>query len=107
MMDWIFLFVVGLCEMVFVVMLKLLDGFKKVGYVILMIIFMFVSFFLLFFVFKMILIGIGYVIWIGIGVVGSVIFGMIVFKECKSVGKLFFIMMIIVGVVGLKLIFGV
>lgn len=44
-MDWIFLLVAGLCEMVFVVMLKLSDGFKKVGYAILTIIFMSASFF--------------------------------------------------------------
>ncbi|MBO0030992.1 QacE family quaternary ammonium compound efflux SMR transporter, partial [Listeria monocytogenes] len=46
-MDWIFLLVAGLCEMVFVVMLKLSDGFKKVGYAILTVIFMSASFFLL------------------------------------------------------------
>ncbi|EAC5507480.1 multidrug efflux SMR transporter [Listeria monocytogenes] len=106
-MDWIFLLVAGLCEMVFVVMLKLSDGFKKVGYAILTIIFMSASFFLLSLALKTIPIGTGYAIWTGIGAVGSVILGMIVFKERKSVGKLLFITMIIAGVVGLKLTSGV
>ncbi|EDO1044728.1 QacE family quaternary ammonium compound efflux SMR transporter [Listeria monocytogenes] len=106
-MDWIFLLVAGLCEMVFVVMLKLSDGFKKVGYAILTIIFMSASFFLLSLALKTIPIGTGYAIWTGIGAVGSVTLGMIVFKECKSVGKLLFITMIIAGVVGLKLTSGV
>ncbi|HAA8259125.1 TPA_asm: QacE family quaternary ammonium compound efflux SMR transporter, partial [Listeria monocytogenes] len=82
-MDWIFLLVAGLCEMVFVVMLKLSDGFKKVGYAILTIIFMSASFFLLSLALKTIPIGTGYAIWTGIGAVGSVTLGMIVFKERK------------------------
>lgn len=106
-MDWIFLLVAGLCEMVFVVMLKLSDGFKKVGYAILTVIFMSASFFLLSLALKTIPIGTGYAIWTGIGAVGSVTLGMIVFKEGKSVGKLLFITMIIAGVVGLKLTSGV
>ncbi|HDU1207910.1 TPA: multidrug efflux SMR transporter [Listeria monocytogenes] len=106
-MDWIFLLVAGLCEMVFVVMLKLSDGFKKVGYAILTIIFMSASFFLLSLALKTIPIGTGYAIWTGIGAVSSVTLGMIVFKERKSVGKLLFITMIIAGVVGLKLTSGV
>ncbi|MCP7502025.1 multidrug efflux SMR transporter [Listeria monocytogenes] len=106
-MDWIFLLVAGLCEMVFVVMLKLSDGFKKVGYAILTIIFMSASFFLLSLALKTIPIGTGYAIWTGIGAVDSVTLGMIVFKERKSVGKLLFITMIIAGVVGLKLTSGV
>ncbi|EIQ6628750.1 multidrug efflux SMR transporter [Listeria monocytogenes] len=106
-MDWIFLLVAGLCEMVFVVMLKLSDGFKKVGYAILTVIFMSASFFLLSLALKTIPIGTGYAIWTGIGAVGSVTLGMIVFEERKSVGKLLFITMIIAGVVGLKLTSGV
>lgn len=82
-MDWIFLLVAGLCEMVFVVMLKLSDGFKKVGYAILTIIFMSASFFLLSLALKTIPIGTGYAIWTGIGAVGSVTLGMIVLKNVK------------------------
>ncbi|MBC6297408.1 multidrug efflux SMR transporter [Listeria sp. FSL L7-1517] len=106
-MDWLFLFIAGLCEMVFVVMLKLSEGFKRVGYAILTVIFMSGSFFLLSLALKTIPIGTGYAIWTGIGAVGSVVLGMLVFKERKSVGKILFITMIIAGVVGLKLTSGV
>ncbi|MBC1484044.1 multidrug efflux SMR transporter [Listeria sp. FSL L7-1485] len=106
-MDWLFLFIAGLCEMVFVVMLKLSEGFKRIGYAILTVIFMSGSFFLLSLALKTIPIGTGYAIWTGIGAVGSVVLGMLVFKERKSVGKILFITMIITGVVGLKLTSGV
>ncbi|MBC2255580.1 multidrug efflux SMR transporter [Listeria ivanovii] len=106
-MDWIFLFIAGLCEMAFVVMLKLSEGFKRFGYAALTILFMSASFFLLSLSLKTIPIGTGYAIWTGIGAVGSVTLGMIVFKERKSTGKLLFITMIIAGVIGLKLTSGV
>lgn len=93
--------------MVFVVMLKLSDGFKK-GWICDTDDYFYVCKFLFtILALKTIPIGTGYAIWTGIGAVGSVTLGMIVFKERKSVGKLLFITMIIAGVVGLKLTSGV
>lgn len=106
MMAWIFLLVAGLCEMVFVVMMKLSEGFKKLKFSLLTVLFMIASFFLLSLSLKTIPIGTGYAIWTGIGAVGSVVMGMILFKEKKSVLKLLFIAMIVAGVIGLKLTSG-
>ncbi|MBC6315209.1 DMT family transporter [Listeria grandensis] len=105
-MAWIFLLVAGLCEMVFVVMMKLSEGFKKLKFSLLTVLFMTASFFLLSLSLKTIPIGTGYAIWTGIGAVGSVVMGMILFKEKKSVLKLLFIAMILAGVIGLKLTSG-
>ncbi|EUJ43825.1 DMT family transporter [Paenilisteria rocourtiae] len=105
-MAWIFLLVAGLCEMAFVVMMKLSEGFKNLKYSILTIVFMAASFFLLSLALKTIPIGTGYAIWTGIGAVGSVVMGMVLFKEKKSALKLLFITLIIAGVIGLKLTSG-
>lgn len=102
-MDWICLFIAGLCEMSFVITMKLSSGFKKPLFVVLTFIFMSISFFLLSVALKTIPIGTGYAVWTGIGAVGSVIAGMFLFKEKKSLVKILFISMIIIGVVGLKL----
>jgi quaternary ammonium compound-resistance protein SugE len=102
-MDWICLLIAGLCEMGFVVMIKLSNGFKKLMYSLLMLVFMIISFFLLSVALKTIPIGTGYAVWTGIGAVGSVVAGMLLFKEKKSIVKMFFVSMIIFGVVGLKL----
>ncbi len=48
-------------------------------------------------------IGIGYAVWAGIGAVGSVLVGMIFFKESKDWRKVLLIGLIIIGIVGLKL----
>ncbi|WP_088809206.1 MULTISPECIES: multidrug efflux SMR transporter [Listeria] len=106
-MEWLFLFIAGVCEMAFVITMKFSNGFKNVKYSILTILFMAASFFLLSLSLKTIPIGTGYAIWTGIGAVGSVLAGMILFKERKSTLKLLFITMIIAGVIGLKLTSGV
>lgn len=106
-MAWLFLFIAGICEMAFVVTMKLSNGFKNLKFSILTILFMAISLFLLSHALKTIPIGTGYAIWTGIGAVGSVVMGMILFKERKSAMKLLFINMIIAGVIGLKLTSGV
>lgn len=103
MIDWIFLLVGGICEVGFVSMMKLSKGFKVLKYSLYTIIFMILSFYTLSIALKAIPIGVGYAIWSGIGAIGSVLVGMIFFKESKSVLKLLFISLIIIGIVGLKL----
>ncbi|MCD7972413.1 MAG: multidrug efflux SMR transporter [Candidatus Azobacteroides sp.] len=102
-MSWLFLIIAGLCEMGFVITMKLSNGFKVLSYSILTIIIMTASFFLLSLALKTIPLGTAYAIWTGIGALGSVIAGMILFKEKKSTAKTIFIGMIIAGIIGLKL----
>lgn len=44
-----------------------------------------------------------YAVWTGFGAVGAVLMGILVFKESASVKRLFFLSLIIIGAVGLKL----
>lgn len=103
MIDWIFLFFGGLCEVGFVTMMKLSKGFRVLKYSIYTVLFMIASLYTLSLALKVIPIGVGYAVWSGIGAVGSVLVGMLCFKESKSVLKILFISMIIMGIVGLKL----
>lgn len=103
MLSWILLFIGGLCEVGFVAMMKLSDGFRILKYSLLTVLFMIFSFYTLSLALKEIQIGVGYAVWAGIGAVGSVLVGMIFFKESKGVIKMLLISMIIMGIVGLKL----
>lgn len=103
MISWIFLLFGGLCEVGFVTTMKLSKGFKVFRYSALTIVFMALSFYSLSHALKEIPMGTGYAIWSGIGAVGSVLVGMIWFKESKSIPKIILICMIILGIVGLKL----
>jgi len=48
-----------------------------------------------------------YAIWTGIGAVGTLVAGMILFKESATAMKMFFVFLIVAGIVGLKLTGGV
>jgi quaternary ammonium compound-resistance protein SugE len=47
--------------------------------------------------------GTAYVVWTGIGAVGTVILGIVLFDEPKNAVRLAFIALIILGIAGLKL----
>lgn len=106
MISWLFLLFGGLCEVGFVAMMKLSDGFRKLKFLLLTILFTILSFYSLSYALKDIPIGTGYAVWAGIGAVGSFLVGMIYFKESKGIMKLIFMSMVIIGIVGLKLATG-
>ncbi|MFC4410534.1 DMT family transporter [Chungangia koreensis] len=103
-MEWLILIAAGLFEVVFVITMKLSDGFKKHLYTILTIVSAALSLGLLSLALKVIPVGTGYAVWTGIGAAGSVLVGMLLFKEKKSILKIMFLSFIIIGVVGLKFV---
>ncbi len=103
MISWILLFAGGLCEVGFVAMMKKSDGFRVGKYTLLTLLFMALSFYSLSLALKEIPIGVGYAVWAGIGAIGSVLVGMLFFNESRDVKKIFFILLIITGIAGLKL----
>jgi quaternary ammonium compound-resistance protein SugE len=50
--------------------------------------------------------GTGYAVWVGIGAVGVVIAGVVVFGEAASAARLLFLSINVVGIVGLRLVEG-
>jgi len=102
-MSWIFLFVAGLFEIGWAIGLKYTNGFTKLLPSVITIITMILSFYFLSTAVKTIPIGTGYAIWTGIGAVGTAILGIILFGESKELIRLFFILLIVVGIVGLKI----
>jgi len=49
-------------------------------------------------------VGSAYAVWTGIGAVGTAILGIILFSESRDVLKILFILMIVAGLVGLRVI---
>lgn len=103
MLSWLMLLAGGLCEVGFVTMMKLSDGFRRLKFSLLTLLFMALSFYSLSFALKEIPMGVGYAVWAGIGAVGSVAVGMIFFREGRGWMKMLFVAMIVIGIVGLKL----
>jgi len=102
-MSWIYLFIAGLFEIGWAVGLKYTAGFTKLWPSVITIIGMILSFYFLSNAIKTIPIGTAYAIWTGIGAVGTAILGIILFGESKELIRIFFIFLIVVGIVGLKI----
>lgn len=105
-MYWIVLFIAGLFEVAWAIGLKYTEGFSRFLPSVFTIICMIISMGLLAFTVKHLPVGTAYAVWTGIGAVGTAILGMILFNESKELIRIFFIFLIIVGIVGLKIFSG-
>ncbi|KIV53227.1 hypothetical protein AM501_30075 [Aneurinibacillus migulanus] len=105
-MAWIFLIFAGIAEIVGVICLKLAEGFTRLKPTIAFIAVGGMSLYLLSLALRTIPIGTAYGIWTGIGSVGTVLAGMLFFKEPKDIKRLLLISCIIIGIIGLKVTSG-
>lgn len=103
-MKWLLLIVAGIFEVCWAVGLKYSQGFTKLVPSILTILGMIASFYFLSLALKNLPLGTAYAIWTGIGTVGTVILGIILFKEPIEIIRLICIGFIIIGIIGLKLV---
>ena len=105
-MQWIILFVAGLFEVAWAIGLKYTEGFSKFWPSVFTVASMIISMAGLAYAVKQLPVGTAYAIWTGIGAVGTAILGIILFNESKELVRIFFIFLIIVGIVGLKMFSG-
>lgn len=88
-MAWVMLGIAGIFEVVWATCMKYSDGFTNLGWSLLAFAGMAVSFFLLARATKTLPLGTAYAVWTGIGALGSVIVGIILFKEPVTAGRSF------------------
>ena len=103
-MHWMYLLVAGLFEISWAVGLKFTHGFSHVIPSVVTVICMIASFYFLALALKNLPLGTAYAIWTGIGTIGTVIFGIILFKEPITAMRLLCIALIISGITGLKIL---
>lgn len=101
-MSWIILFFAGLFEVGWAVGLKYTDGFTRPLPTILTVGAMVISLGLLGLAMKELPLGTAYAIWTGVGAVGTVIAGIILFGESMALVRLVSVALIITGLIGLK-----
>ncbi len=101
-MAWILLFAAGVCEIIWAAGLKMYGfTFTKGGAF--TVVMMLLSFLLLNEAMKKLPLGTSYAIWTGIGAVGAAIWGMWYLNEPRDWLRVLCIVMIVMGIVGLKL----
>ena len=103
-MEWIILFIAGLFEISWAIGLKYSHGFTQIVPSVLTVIAMIASFYFLALALKSLPLGTAYAVWTGIGTLGTVILGIMLFKEPATAMRLFCIALIMCGITGLKLI---
>ncbi|HCF4728503.1 TPA: quaternary ammonium compound efflux SMR transporter SugE [Pseudomonas aeruginosa] len=102
-MSWIILFFAGLFEVGWAVGLKYTEGFSKPLPTVLTALAMLVSLGLLGLAMKHLPLGTAYAVWAGVGAVGTVIAGIVLFGESMALLRLASVALIVCGLVGLKL----
>ena len=102
-MAWIWLLVAGLFEVVWVVLLKLTEGFTRLWPSVLTVAAMAVSFWCMSQALRSLPMGTVYAVWTGIGAVGGVAWGIAMLGEPATALRILCVSLILAGVVGLKL----
>ncbi|MES2240569.1 MAG: multidrug efflux SMR transporter [Bacteroidota bacterium] len=106
-MSWILLIIGGLFEVAFASCLgkaKETTGIESGYWMLGFLLSLTASMFLLYKATQELPIGTAYAVWTGIGAVGTVLVGILVFKEPATFWRLFFIVTLIASIVGLKFV---
>jgi quaternary ammonium compound-resistance protein SugE len=103
-MAWFTLLLAGILEIGWAIGLKYTDGFTRLTPTVLTVGSMILSVVLLGIAVRSLPLGTAYAVWTGIGTVGTVILGIILFAEPATAMRLGCIGLIVAGIAGLKLV---
>ncbi|HKM13814.1 MAG TPA: multidrug efflux SMR transporter [Candidatus Methanomethylophilaceae archaeon] len=103
----LWLIIGGLLEPFWVISLKKSESFKRIGWALVTIFFMIASPYFLSLAMLSIPLGTAYAVWTGIGAIGTLIAGFLVYNEKVQRIQIFFVFVILAGVVGLQIFGGV
>jgi quaternary ammonium compound-resistance protein SugE len=105
-MAWVYLLFAGLFEIGWAIGLKYTEGFTRLWPTVATLAAMAVSIVLLAMAVKHLPIGTAYAVWTGIGAVGAVILGIVLFHDPATPTRLLCVGLILLGIIGLKLTAG-
>lgn len=101
--SWIILIIAGLFEVCWAIGLKYTEGFTKLMPSIFTLVTLAASMYLLAKASQNLPIGTAYGVWVGVGALGAAILGIVLFKESASPSRIFFLALLLISIVGLKL----
>jgi quaternary ammonium compound-resistance protein SugE len=103
-LAWVILIVAGLFEVGWAIGLKYSQGFTRLWPSLATAASMIVSLGLLGIALRTLPLGTGYTVWTGVGAVGTVILGIVLFGESTDLPRLFCVGLIVAGILGLKVV---
>lgn len=101
--SWVILVIAGLLEVCWAIGLKYTDGFTKLLPSVFTLTTLGLSMFLLAKAAQVLPIGTAYGVWVGIGALGAGVLGMVLFQEPATPARIFFLVLLLAAIVGLKL----
>lgn len=101
-MDWVILAIAGLFEAGWAIGLKYTQGFTRLWPTLWTVLAMIISLGLLGIAMKSLPVGTAYTVWVGIGAVGTVLLGIVLFGEPVTAGRIVSVALIVAGIVGLQ-----
>lgn len=102
-MAWVILVLAGLLEIGWAVGMKYTEGFTRLWPSVATVLAMILSMAMLGFAVRTLPLGTAYAVWTGIGTVGTVFVGIVLFGESASLVRMLCVALIVSGIVGLKL----
>ncbi|MCO6428118.1 quaternary ammonium compound efflux SMR transporter SugE [Nitrosomonas communis] len=102
-MAWVILVLAGMFEVGWAVGLKYTEGFSRFWPTLGTVLAIIVSLWLLGIAMKSLPVGTAYSVWVGVGIVGTVILGIVLFEEPANAMRLVSVGLIVAGIIGLKL----
>ncbi|MER5636320.1 SMR family transporter [Kitasatospora sp. NPDC002227] len=101
-MAWVVLVVAGLLETVWAVALESSKGFSRLVPSLVFAVALVLSMGGLAYAMKSIPLGTGYAVWVGIGAIGTAVYGMAAMGDAVTTARIACLLLIVSGVVGLK-----
>ncbi|WP_379968202.1 DMT family transporter [Ectobacillus sp. sgz5001026] len=103
-MNWVALILAGCFEVVGVLGVTLINRNPSIRSFLILIGGFSLSFVFLYISMENISMGTAYAVWTGIGTVGATLVGMLFFGESRNTTRIFFILLVIMSVLGLKFV---
>ena len=100
--SWLILFGAGLLEICWSIGLKYTNGFTRLTPIVFTLISLVLSMYLLGRAAQNLPLGTAYAVWVGIGSLGATLFGIYLFHESASPFRLFFLALLLVAIIGIK-----
>lgn len=101
-MNWIILLIAGLFEIGWAIGLKYTEGFTRFYPSVATIAAIIISMGLLGLAMKSLPVGTSYAVWVGVGIVGTALLGIVLFNEPVTLVRMLSLALIIIGIIGLK-----
>ncbi|WP_371408492.1 SMR family transporter [Micromonospora zamorensis] len=102
-MAWLVLVISGLLETAWAIALDRSAGFSRLIPSVVFVVTLLLSMAGLSYALREIPVGTGYAVWVGIGAVGTSLVGMLALGESASLPRILCLLLVVVGVIGLKI----